>query len=164
LSLELDDLGKLLDRNEVTCHVRPLSILAIKSIMAHTCLIRTPNNSNLKPAPTAFHHEETLQKIFSKHVKPKKLYEIQAIAQETAGLASQCGVKWVFDVGSGLGHLSRLLAYGYDIKVIGLETQAVLVDKARLVSAYRKCSTKLRKKPWTGLVGAYQKPDLALFC
>jgi len=48
-----------------------------------------------------------------------------------ASLARMESCQYVVDVGSGLGHLARLLAYGYGLKVCCLEAQENLSCQAR---------------------------------
>ncbi|XP_021920504.1 protein RRNAD1-like isoform X2 [Zootermopsis nevadensis] len=72
-----------------------------------------------------------LQYAFRKHVKPKKQHEISRMAQVTASVAQSESCHYVVDVGSGLGHLARLLAYGYGLKVCCLEAQENLSSQAR---------------------------------
>ena len=54
----------------------------------------------------------SLGNIFRKHVKAKKQHEISRVS-ELCDLASAAsgGVKTLLDVGSGVGHLSRLMAH-----------------------------------------------------
>ncbi|GLH06002.1 Uncharacterized protein GBIM_11531 [Gryllus bimaculatus] len=69
--------------------------------------------------------------IFMKHVKPKKRHEVALMAKITAETAKSTGCSYVVDVGSGLGHLARMLAYGYDLQVCCLEAQHTLAQQAR---------------------------------
>lgn len=121
-------------------HVWPLSLLALRRIIQTTCLPRDRGSrpyscleyqiGEAKPRQTVCFHHRRLTNLFLKHVKPKKRYEIEKMAMETARLASKLGVKWVIDIGSGLGHLCRTLGYGYGLKVVGLENQAQLSARA----------------------------------
>lgn len=71
-----------------------------------------------------------LKTLFLKHVKPKKRYEIFRMAEITARSAKQLGVTFLVDVGSGLGHLSRIMAYGFSLTVCCLESQLSLSKQA----------------------------------
>lgn len=71
-----------------------------------------------------------LKNLFLKHVKPKKRYEIFRMAEMTAEIAEEMSVSYVVDVGSGLGHLSRIMAYGFNLNVCCLETQLPLSKQA----------------------------------
>ena len=48
-------------------------------------------------------------------------------------VSQQSNCKVIVDVGSGQGHLSRLLAYGYGMEVFCLESEDKLIDGARYV-------------------------------
>ncbi|XP_069688496.1 methyltransferase-like protein 25B isoform X2 [Periplaneta americana] len=72
-----------------------------------------------------------LKYVFSKHVKPKKRHEISRMAKVTASVAQMENCQFIVDIGSGLGHLARLLAYGYGLKVCCLEAQQGLSRQAR---------------------------------
>lgn len=58
-----------------------------------------------------------LTHAFRKHVKLKKQYEITRLAMVVELLACKCDSKHVLDVGSGQGHLARLLALGKRLRV-----------------------------------------------
>ena len=58
-----------------------------------------------------------LQHVFRKHVKPKKQYEMCRLARLLNSLARSQGVDRVLDIGAGVGHLSRYLAYNYQLQV-----------------------------------------------
>ena len=44
--------------------------------------------------------------------------------------ARKQNIDYVIDFGSGLGHLARLLSYGYGVKVCGIEQQLALTEQA----------------------------------
>lgn len=68
--------------------------------------------------------------LTKKKIKEKKRHEIERMSQLTAGIANELGVQYIVDFGSGLGHLARLLAYGYGLNVCCLEKEAILTDQA----------------------------------
>nr|CAD7568129.1 unnamed protein product [Timema californicum] len=72
-----------------------------------------------------------LTNVFTKHVKPKKRHEIFKMAQIVARTARVQRCHQVVDVGSGLGHLARMLTYGFGLKVCCLEAQDTLSTQAR---------------------------------
>ncbi|XP_047116896.1 methyltransferase-like protein 25B isoform X1 [Schistocerca piceifrons] len=74
-----------------------------------------------------------VDKVLTRHVKPKKQYEINSMAKVTAQAAEHCDVKLIVDVGSGLGHLSRMLAYRYGLQVCCIEAQGNLLEQARIL-------------------------------
>ena len=49
--------------------------------------------------------------MFRKHVKPKKQHELVRMAAVSDVLSSGC-CECLIDIGSGVGHLARLLSYG----------------------------------------------------
>jgi len=55
--------------------------------------------------------------LFRKHVKPKKLHEIERFCKLVTNITQRNGCEHVFDVGSGLGHLARFLTYGCNLKL-----------------------------------------------
>ena len=96
-----------------------------------SCSSSLPNKtfSNLK-----------LWNIFLKHVKQKKRYEIFKMAEITYDIASKLNVKLIVDVGSGLGHLTRVLAYGFQFTVFAIESNHELIQQARLFFKSSDCS------------------------
>ena len=58
-----------------------------------------------------------LKHVFRKHVKPKKQYEMCRLARLLNSMARSQGVNRVLDIGAGVGHLSRYLAYNYHLQV-----------------------------------------------
>ncbi|PVD20043.1 hypothetical protein C0Q70_20537 [Pomacea canaliculata] len=71
-----------------------------------------------------------MKHIFRKHVKPKKQHEIQNLSKVIKWLCGQSHSHHVVDVGAGLGHLSRLLTFGYNLKVTTLEAADGFKSKA----------------------------------
>lgn len=73
-----------------------------------------------------------LKQIFTKHVKPKKRHEVEKISRTCSEIAEELGIEYIVDFGAGLGHLSRVLAYEYGLKVCCLEQNAELTQQAGL--------------------------------
>lgn len=71
--------------------------------------------------------------VAKKSIKLKKRHEIEEMSGTTAQIAKDLGIEHIIDFGSGLGHLSRMLAYGYGLRVCCLEQQSVLSDQATYV-------------------------------
>lgn len=69
--------------------------------------------------------------LMKKKIKAKKRHEIERMSQLTAKIANESRVKYIVDFGSGLGHLARLLAYGYGLNVCCLEKEHTLTDQAK---------------------------------
>ncbi|KAG1672385.1 Protein RRNAD1 [Nymphon striatum] len=66
---------------------------------------------------------ELLNPIFRRHVKPKKQHEIVRLSEITSLLSKLFHCNKVVDIGSGQGHLSRLLSFGYDLEVLTMEAE-----------------------------------------
>ena len=57
--------------------------------------------------------------MFRKHVKPKKQHELvrmAAVSDVLSAAAADC--ERLIDIGSGVGHLARLLSYGRGRRVL----------------------------------------------
>ncbi|XP_012556070.1 methyltransferase-like protein 25B isoform X2 [Hydra vulgaris] len=74
------------------------------------------------------HHQKIINKnlcelpeIFHKHIKPKKRHELSLLPQVINNVCKETNSTTVVDVGSGLGHLSRILAYQYGYNVTAIE-------------------------------------------
>lgn len=127
--------------------VWPLSLLALRQLLQRLCISREttfphPNcrvssrtlndsnnnpNCNVKSVPSA--KVKTI--LMRKKIKAKKQHEIERMGQLTADIASKLNVKYIVDFGSGLGHLARLLAYGYGLNVCCLEKDETLTEQAK---------------------------------
>ncbi|KAM3873512.1 methyltransferase-like protein 25B [Diretmus argenteus] len=68
--------------------------------------------------------------IFRKHVKPKKQHEIRMLGELVKQLCEQSGCRSVVDVGSGQGHLTRFLSFGFGLSVTGIEADHTLAAMA----------------------------------
>lgn len=68
--------------------------------------------------------------VAKKNIKQKKRHEIEEMSKVTASVARDLGIEYIIDFGSGLGHLSRTLAYGYGLNVCCLEQQTLLSEQA----------------------------------
>lgn len=74
--------------------------------------------------------------LFSKHIKKKKRYEIHEIAQVCAECAYEASCKCIVDIGSGMGHLARILAFQYGLYVTCIEQDCILLQQARYINDY----------------------------
>ncbi|XP_043948142.1 methyltransferase-like protein 25B isoform X2 [Drosophila biarmipes] len=68
--------------------------------------------------------------MFLKRVKPKKQHEVRRMAEICALSHRQTPVDFVLDFGAGVGHLARILGYGYGVQVCCLEMQPDLNQQA----------------------------------
>uniref|UniRef100_A0A2R5L8G1 Putative rrna adenine n-6-methyltransferase n=1 Tax=Ornithodoros turicata TaxID=34597 RepID=A0A2R5L8G1_9ACAR len=134
--IELDYLSQLL---ETASHFRPraiwpLSLLCTIRVAKLSALTRKPVSSpdeipefSTKHCARPLHESndrlgsfepsENLSHAFRKHVKPKKQHEISRLGKIVHLLSCKSNSKHVLDVGAGHGHLARLLALGYGLKV-----------------------------------------------
>ena len=105
-------------KNKTFRFVWPLSLLAFIS----SCHSLSLNRTQKKSLPTK---DEIINqsKIFSKHIKPKKRHELSLFPNIIHQVCEKTNSKSVVDVGSGLGHLSRMLAYLYDYSVTAIEME-----------------------------------------
>ncbi|KAH3840062.1 hypothetical protein DPMN_113504 [Dreissena polymorpha] len=85
-----------------------------------------------------------LHAYFRKHVKPKKQHEITNLGKVIWHLSKARSCGRVVDVGSGLGHLARLLAFGHGLHVTSIEASDSHAPKA---SEYdREIDREIKKK------------------
>uniref|UniRef100_H3BAJ0 Methyltransferase like 25B n=1 Tax=Latimeria chalumnae TaxID=7897 RepID=H3BAJ0_LATCH len=117
--------------------VWPLSLLAFKATAQTLAFPRSPcEGGSLSPSglPAEFQENECqssmLKHIFRKHVKPKKQHEIRQLGKLVKKLCDATGCQQVVDVGSGQGHLSRFLSFGFNLSVTGVEANRDLVTMA----------------------------------
>lgn len=148
-----EDLSVLLQKNNKASGnpsvVWPLSVLAVQVLLQKLVIKRdcknltwsiensgtdtndVPiNNKSVKTGP-CYHNTKLKIALTNKRIKQKKRHEIDRMGQLTAQVADELNVKHIIDFGSGLGHLARLLTYGYNLKVCCLEQQSVLTEQAR---------------------------------
>ncbi|XP_076101879.1 methyltransferase-like protein 25B [Mytilus galloprovincialis] len=71
-----------------------------------------------------------MNQCFRKHIKPKKQHEILQLGKLISLLSQASGSKHVIDVGSGQGHLSRILTFGHSLKVTTVEASGCHAPKA----------------------------------
>ncbi|KAL5287631.1 RRNAD1.2 family protein [Megaselia abdita] len=124
-----EDFAELLSSEKPLSKLWPLSILCTKALIDELSLKRIPreqeNTNELLCHPKMKH-------IFVKNLNPKKRHEVAQMSQVSSESAMETNVKNVVDFGAGLGHLSRVLGYGYDLNMICLEMQDQLNEEAKL--------------------------------
>ena len=96
-------------------------------------------------------HQRSLKHVFRKHVKPKKQHEVHELssylidgcnvihpppqivrmAAVSDVLSSAASCNHLIDIGSGVGHLSRLLSYGRGRGVVCVDTESDFTDSAK---------------------------------
>ncbi|XP_053699725.1 protein RRNAD1 isoform X1 [Synchiropus splendidus] len=133
--------------------VWPLSLLAHRSA-AHA--LAFPRGSGSKTcgrhAPEEFLQNQSqsslLEHIFRKHVKPKKQHEICRLGALVKRLSEETEVSRVVDVGSGQGHLTRLLSFGLRLSVTAIEADPALVATATRFDEELRRTLEKREKTW----------------
>lgn len=88
-------------------------------------------NNDIKQELNCLKHKEISKILTKKKIKLKKRHEIERMGKLTEKIARELKVEYVVDFGSGLGHLARLLSYGYGLNVCCIEKQVALTDQAK---------------------------------
>lgn len=91
---------------------------------------KDPNN-NPKSEFDCLTHPKIKTILMKKNIKEKKRHEIERMSKLTADVAKKLHVKYIVDFGSGVGHLARLLVYGYKLNVCCLEKDKALIEQAK---------------------------------
>ena len=74
------------------------------------------------------------KKVERKHLKPKKVLELELILSRIGKFINEHGVSHIVDIGSGVGHMSRFVASHFkQCKVLRIEAQTELVEKANRI-------------------------------
>ncbi|XP_023165199.2 protein RRNAD1 isoform X2 [Drosophila hydei] len=137
--LPVKQLSDLLQHRETVVTARvswPLELLALRQVLRSLCIKRSPNkliDVALPSCPLLEHRK--LKHMFMKCVKPKKAHEIKRMAAICARSCQQTSTMFVIDFGAGVGHLARVLGYGYGINVCCLEMQTALNEQALAIDA-----------------------------
>ncbi|XP_034652857.1 protein RRNAD1 isoform X1 [Drosophila subobscura] len=113
-----------------TSIVWPLEVLVLREVLRSHCISRTQEYQPKEsiPCPLLRHHK--LKHLFMKRVKPKKQHEITRMAEICAFSCRTTPVDFIVDFGAGVGHLARILGYGYGIQVCCFEMQPELNQQA----------------------------------
>ncbi|KAK4871669.1 hypothetical protein RN001_015793 [Aquatica leii] len=137
-NLNPETLADIIDINKPlrSFQILPLSFLSLRQSIKCLSLPRMQNVSSIKTEfPISLIDEniaaaERFKHLFWKRIKLKKRHEIELIAKMCYKLASETQCYYIVDVGSGLGHLSRILFYKYGLRVCALEAQQYLSSEA----------------------------------
>ena len=74
------------------------------------------------------------KKVERKHLKPKKVLELELILSRIGKFINEHGVSHIVDIGSDVGHTSRFVAFHFkQFKVLRIEAQTELVQKANRI-------------------------------
>ncbi|ESP00676.1 hypothetical protein LOTGIDRAFT_157966 [Lottia gigantea] len=84
----------------------------------------------LSPSSMINGQDFSLRNVFRKHVKPKKQHEIGRLAKGVSIVSEVSQCKNIVDVGAGLGHLSRILAFNQGLTVTTVEAAGTHAPKA----------------------------------
>ncbi|XP_025902412.1 protein RRNAD1 [Nothoprocta perdicaria] len=132
--------------------VWPLSLLAFRATAQALAFPRHRHRPRRqRSGPAEFRHNRSqsaaLHPLLRKHVKPKKQHEIRRLGKVVKRLSEAAGCDRVVDVGSGQGHLSRVLAFGLGLPVSAVEADGRLVQAAErfdreLLRALRKAHAR----------------------
>ncbi|XP_002005384.3 protein RRNAD1 isoform X1 [Drosophila mojavensis] len=135
--LPVEHLSELLQHSDGVARVLwPLELLALRQVLRSLCIRRSPTKQidvTLPSCPLLEHRK--LKHMFMKCVKPKKSHEIKRMAAICARSCQETSISFVVDFGAGVGHLARVLGYGYGINVCCLEMQAALNGQALEIDA-----------------------------
>ncbi|CAK8693860.1 unnamed protein product [Clavelina lepadiformis] len=114
--------------------VWPLSLLAFRKL-SHFLTIKRELSSGRILNENHRKSEKTENKLMDyvhwKHMKPKKRHEISSLSEVIAKISSQSKAASIIDVGSGQGHLSRILTLNHKLSVKSIEREESHVKCAR---------------------------------
>lgn len=113
------------EENKKYSTIWPLSLLSFIRTCHALALNRQQNIQHENTSPPE------LSNIFKKHIKPKKRHELSLLPEVIHNICEKTGAKNIVDVGSGLGHLARFLAYkyGYNVTAIEMTNQQAMAEK-----------------------------------
>lgn len=121
----------------------PLSLNCLRVLLKKLCLPRNNCVVTNSDETNKFYSNERLMNLFWKNVKVKKRHEIMEMAKLCYNTALKSNCFYIVDVGSGLGHLSRILAYGYKFNVLSIEANEKLTQQARKLDCnFKRCASK----------------------
>lgn len=137
-NFDLQSLCYFLDLNSANDGIEkvvPLSLSALRVLLNRNIIQREAINSiNVEdPGKQYLHSHKRLKKIFEKHIKPKKLHEIDKFSSLCNEISKKTNTNHIVDVGAGLGHLSRVLSFSYGLKMCCIEQQPSLTQQARYI-------------------------------
>lgn len=96
--------------------IPPLNLLALRSTVKLLSLNRRLVIDGQNDEKSDDYVDE-FKTLFSRHVKPKKRHEIISFCSVVSKMCNSSSTSHIFDVGSGLGHLSRYLSYGCSLNL-----------------------------------------------
>lgn len=140
--MSMDEVAHLLDLSSPPkSTIFPLSLLSLRCLITHNSLLRT----QITNVSSASFKNDKIKNLFWKNVKLKKRHEISILADLCYRTALKTNCFIIVDIGSGVGHLSRLFAYKYGFKVCTFEANKVLTDSAqKLDKAFEQALAKYK--------------------
>ncbi|XP_052695426.1 methyltransferase-like protein 25B [Crassostrea angulata] len=140
----------LLTQDSLPSKVYPLSLLAFKQCTQTFSLPRSQEevkvhdllqlssargkksgNDHIPSSHKASESNQGYTEYLRKHVKPKKLHEINHLGKTLRALRDVCDCQNIVDVGAGQGHLSRYLTFQHGFKVTTVEAEGCHAPKAQ---------------------------------
>ncbi|GAB0090253.1 protein RRNAD1 [Sergentomyia squamirostris] len=112
--------------------VFPLSLLSLKSVSDILSISRKQSKTQ-ENASSGLLENPKFRNLFTRHVKIKKRHEIDHMSSVCERLARKSRVHHIIDVGAGQGHLARVLAFKYGLRVCCVEKQDDLNAQARIL-------------------------------
>ncbi|XP_065059525.1 methyltransferase-like protein 25B isoform X1 [Rhopilema esculentum] len=102
--------------------VLPLSLLSFIALCHYLALPRKQMFNECTQTKDSA-NDTKLPHSFRRHVKIKKQYEVKHLSQLIKTVADHIGCNQIADVGGGLGHLSRYLAFVHHLQVVTIESE-----------------------------------------
>ena len=96
--------------------------------LLHENIKKTVQISALKDL---LHIDRKFTQNFFRKVKAKKRHEIEAMSVITNQSVIDTGVDFVVDVGGGVGHLSRILGFLYNIQMVSIDSNGEYTAAAK---------------------------------
>ncbi|XP_017073213.1 protein RRNAD1 isoform X2 [Drosophila eugracilis] len=130
-NIPMEYLSELLQNEDQDHQVKwPVELMVLQQELRKLCINRAPKNQHKNSLPCSLLNHPKLKYMFQKRVKPKKQHEITRMAEICALSHRQTPVDFIVDFGAGVGHLARILGYGYGLQVCCFEMQPDLNQKA----------------------------------
>lgn len=127
--ISMDELSELLDFSKpIKSKIYCLSLLSLRCVIANNVL---PRKQTFPVYSFPNFENDKISNLFWKNVKVKKRHEISVLAELCYESALKTNCFCIIDIGSGVGHLSRLLAYKYGFKVCTFEANNILSNSAK---------------------------------
>lgn len=141
-SANLSDIGFMLDFHNDLNTVFPLSLMCLRKLIIQHSISR--DQKQLSQSMTL---PEPFMKFFWKSIKEKKRHELALMSAKSYETALKSGCKYIVDIGSGVGHFSRMLAYGYGFTVCTFEANPDLVKQAYILDSQFEKILDIKKIP-----------------